>query len=178
MSFWHRLDESVLHVNKHILKWEQIYLFCHRANDNWRNYCLERVEKNFIPVFALHFLMSWEALLLQDSYRKVVVHYVKTNVLGKKGPFSAKAGRWFWLFIFFPPSKKSKKTADTYRSGKYDLWWHHVLPKQICFKEDCFFMICCNKEILNHSWRSIGSDSSPFCCFYPTPTFPFLLCQS
>lgn len=57
----------------------------------------------------------------------------------QKGPFLPKledgSGSFF---IFPPPSKKSKKTADTDRRGKYDLWWHHVLPKQICFEEDCF----------------------------------------
>jgi len=39
----------------------------------------------------------------------VGVHYVKTNVLGTKGPFSAKAGRWFWLFIFSHLQRSPRK---------------------------------------------------------------------
>lgn len=60
----------------------------------------------------------------------------------QKGPFLPKLEDGSGSSFFFPPSKKSKKTADTYRRGKYDLWWHHVLPKQICFEEDCFFFWC------------------------------------
>lgn len=93
----------------------------------------------------------------------------------QKGPFLPKLEDGSGSSFFFPPSKKSKKTADTYRRGKYDLWWHHVLPKQICFEEDCFFfLVCCNKETVNHSWRSIGSDSSPSIASTPPPLFPVL----
>lgn len=45
--------------------------------------------------------MLSDAFSLHDPYRRVVLGYVKTNVLGTKRPFYAKAGRWFWLLYFF-----------------------------------------------------------------------------
>ena len=41
--------------------------------------------------------------------------YVKTNVLETKRPFSAKAGRWFWLFylFFFPLLQRSPRKLLT-----------------------------------------------------------------
>lgn len=114
-----------------------------------------RIEESFVPAFALHFLMSCEALLLQDFYRRrrVVVHYVKTNVLGTKGPFSAKAGRWFWLFIFShlqrsPRKLLTLKEVENVIYGDIMYYPSKSISRKIFF---FFFNDMCNNGIVIHS---------------------------
>lgn len=112
---------------------------------------MKRVEKNFIPVFALHFLMSCEALLLQDSYRKVVVHYVKTNVLGeKKGPFLPKLEDGSGS-SFFPHLQRSPRKLLTLTEVENMIYGGMYYPSKSVSRKIVFFMIGCNKGIVYHS---------------------------
>lgn len=146
---------------------------------------MERVESWYWYWLCILITLC-DAFSLHDFYRRVLVGYMKTNIFGRKRLFCQSwkiiLAPFFIIMVLSslsscPSSEKSKKTAGTVRRWKYDLCWHHVLPKQICFVKDSFLWFG-NKESVNSSWRSIGSD---FSCLYhhcPTPTFPFLLCLS
>lgn len=129
-------------------------------------------------------IMLCDAFSLHDSYRRGVVGYVKTSVLGTKRPFSAKARRRFWLFwscVPVPPPPRPKEVQENCWSWqKRKIWFMMTscITQASLFWGRLFFMACWNKETVNHSWRSIGSDSSPFYHHHPTPAFPFLLCPS
>lgn len=96
----------------------------------------------------------------------------------QKGPFLPKLEDGSGS-SFFPTFKEVQENC--WHLKKWKMWFMvtSCITQANLFQGRFFFFFndMCNNGIVIHSWRRIGSDSSPFCCLYPTPTFPFLLCQ-
>lgn len=135
---------------------------------------MEIVEEFYIVICFAFLNASWGfviAWLLQEGGGALC----EDKCLGNKRALFCQSWKMVLALHFFSTFKEVQENCWHLQKRKIWFMMTSCITQANLFRGRLFFfLVCCNKETVNHSWRSIGSDSSPSIASTPPPLFPVL----